>query len=175
MFSVRNRAKILNTRYKATSVKIPKKKTFTEGDILNALRTTVGKPTLAIPWAEGVQHDHTLDFHRNDRGSDPKREFLNKKELGVKAGEYVLRTLRTEFGWDASKGEWGAHDLVPNTSTPQLSKPEEAVELELNEFITWANYRPAKPNVKQWIRKAIPTRKLSDIQFVLNHFTCLLS
>ena len=34
-------------------VKIPKAKSFTEGDIISVLRSTVPRPTLALPWAEG--------------------------------------------------------------------------------------------------------------------------
>ena len=41
-------------RHKARkAVKIPKAKNFTEGDIISALRSTVPRPTLALPWAEG--------------------------------------------------------------------------------------------------------------------------
>ena len=48
----------------------------------------------------------------------------------MKSAEYVIRQMPTEFGYDASKGEWGLHDHFKNT--PQYFKmtPEEAVEVE---------------------------------------------
>ena len=106
-------------RHKARkAVKIPKAKNFTEGDIISALRSTVPRPTLALPWAEGwgekknfifsnsnfkgTQHEQTFDFSRNDIGED-NADLLKRKELGVKAAEHVLRQMKVEFDYDASK------------------------------------------------------------------------
>ena len=48
-------------RHKARkAVKIPKAKNFTEGDIISALRSTVPRPTLALPWAEGCGENFLL-------------------------------------------------------------------------------------------------------------------
>ena len=66
-----------------SSVKIPFRKRWKEEDVVAALRSTVPRPTIAIPWAQGMQHDQTLDFTEvpwitiEDRSSVLMRKVLN--------------------------------------------------------------------------------------------------
>merc|ERR1712021_164353 len=103
-------ARVMRLR-RGAAVQLPKAKQFTEGELISALRSTVPRPTLALPWAQGTQHEHHFDYYRNEVGDDGS-DLLKRKELGQKAAEHVLRQMKVEFDWDASKGEWGEHNQV---------------------------------------------------------------
>lgn len=151
-------------------VAIPRAKSFTEGDIVNALRSTVPRPSMPLPWAEGTQHEQTFDFYRNEIGSN-NSELLKRKELGKKAAEYILREMPVEFGWDSSKGEWGEHNSVIN-KPHILHKPvEEVTEFDLESLIEWCLFRPITAEHPAWLRNAFPSRSPFDLELLIEHFT----
>lgn len=55
---------------------------------------------------------------------------MQKKDLGVKAAEYIIRNMKQEFDYDASKGEWGAHHAYFKQPQFFKSSVEEAVEFD---------------------------------------------
>ena len=151
-------------------VAIPRAKSFTEGDIVNALRSTVPRPSMPLPWAEGTQHEQTFDFYRNEIGSN-NSELLKRRELGKKAAEYILREMPVEFGWDSSKGEWGEHNSVIN-KPHILHKPvEEVTEFDLESLIEWCLFRPITAEHPAWLRNAFPSRSPFDLELLIEHFT----
>jgi len=155
-----------------SGIKIPKKKTWTEGDIVNALRSTVPKPRIPIAWAEGIQYEQSFDFDRGDAGTGLKKKggLLTKKELGVKAAEYAIKQLKTEFGHDFSKGEFGTlRDRLQNSPIePLVARPvEDIVDANMDDFVEWINFRPIKAGIPEWVRKAFPTRELDEILLLI--------
>ena len=150
-------------------VAVPRAKTFTEGDIVNALRSTVPRPSMPLPWAEGTQHEQTFDFYRNEIGEN-NSELLKRKELGRKAAEYVLREMPVEFGWDASKGEWGEHNSIVNKPKILHLPVEEVMDLELESLIEWCLFRPITAEHPAWLRNAFPSRSPFDLELLIDHF-----
>ena len=155
-----------------SGIQIPKKKVWTEGDIVNALRSTVPKPRIPIPWAEGIQHEQSFDFDRGDAGTGLKKKggLMTKKELGVKAAEYAIKQLKAEFGHDFSKGEFGTlRDRLQNCSIEPLvaRSVEDIIDANLDEYLEWINFRPIKAGIPEWVRKAFPTRELDEISLLI--------
>ena len=52
----------------------------------------------------------------------------------MKAAEYIIRNMKQEFDYDASKGEWGAHHSYFDQPQYFKSPVEEAVEFDFNGF-----------------------------------------
>lgn len=155
-----------------SGIQIPKKKVWTEGDIVSALRSTVPKPRIHIPWAEGIQHEQSFDYDRGDAGAGLKKKggLMTKKELGVKAAEYAIKQLKAEFGHDFSKGEFGTlRDPLQNCSVEPLvaRSVEEIIDVSLDEYVEWINFRPIKAGIPEWVRKAFPTRELDEISLLI--------
>lgn len=156
-----------------SGIQIPKKKNWTEGDIVNALRSTVPKPRIPIPWAEGIQHEQSFDYDRGDAGAGLKKKggLLIKKELGVKAAEYAIKQLKAEFGHDFSKGEFGTlRNHLQNVAADQplvARSVEDIIDANIEEYIEWMNFRPIKAGIPEWVRKAFPTRELDEISLLI--------
>jgi len=155
-----------------SGIQIPKKKIWTEGDIVNALRSTVPKPRIPIPWAEGIQHEQSFDYDRGDAGTGLKKKggLLTKKELGVKAAEYAIKQLKAEFEHDFAKGEFGnlRNHLQNCSAEPLVARSvEDIIDANLEEYIEWINFRPIKAGIPEWVRKAFPTRELDEILLLI--------
>ena len=155
-----------------SGIQIPKKKIWTEGDIVNALRSTVPKPRIPIPWAEGIQHEQSFDYDRGDAGTGLKKKggLLTKKELGVKAAEYAIKQLKAEFEHDFAKGEFGTirNHLQNCSAEPLVARSvEDIIDANLEEYIEWINFRPIKAGIPEWVRKAFPTRELDEILLLI--------
>ena len=176
-FSMISVQKLVSPTWRRTAstnsgIQIPKKKIWTEGDIVNALRSTVPKPRIPIPWAEGIQHEQSFDYDRGDAGTGLKKKggLLTKKELGVKAAEYAIKQLKAEFEHDFAKGEFGTlRNHLQNCSPEPLvaRSVEDIIDANLEEYIEWINFRPIKAGIPEWVRKAFPTRELDEILLLI--------
>ena len=59
---------------------------------------------------------------------------MQKKDLGVKAAEFIIRNMKQEFDYDASKGEWKAHHSYFEKPQYFKSSVEEAVEFDFEGY-----------------------------------------
>ena len=77
-----------------------------------------------------MQLDQRLDFTETSWITmEDRAQYLQKKDLGKKAAEYVIREMPAEFGYDMSKGEWGKHNYFQNTPQYFKETPEDAVKV----------------------------------------------
>ena len=163
-----NAVKKIGIVKRSKQVAIPKAKSFTEGDVVNALRSTVPRPSM--PLHRGTQHEQTFDFFRNEIGEN-NSELPKRKELGRKAAVYVLREMPVEFGWDASKGEWGEHNKIFNKPRILHQPVEAAMDFDIESLIEWCLFRPITAEHPAWMRNAFPSRSPLDLELLIEHFT----